>query len=38
MKNYTLKQKLKAKNIIQLEINSFTYPLNYEQTIEILNR
>lgn len=38
MKNYTLKQKLKAKNIIQLEVNSFYYPLNYEQTIEILNK
>tara|TARA_R110000803_G_scaffold125635_1_gene193235 strand:+ start:489 stop:782 length:294 start_codon:yes stop_codon:yes gene_type:complete len=38
MKNYTLKQKLKAKNIVQLEINSFTYPLNYEQTVEILNK
>ena len=38
MKNYTLKQKLKAKNIIQLEVNSFSYPLNYEQTIEILNK
>ena len=38
MKNYTLKQKLKAKNIIQLEINSFSYPLNYGETIEILNK
>ena len=38
MKNYTLKQKLKAKNIIQLEINSFTYPENYKQTIENLNK
>tara|TARA_R110000751_G_scaffold47925_1_gene107183 strand:- start:247 stop:528 length:282 start_codon:yes stop_codon:yes gene_type:complete len=38
MKDYTLKQRLKAKNIIQLEINSFTYPLNYDQTIEILNK
>ena len=38
MKNYTLKQKLKAKNIVQLEINSFSYPLNYEQTVEILNK
>ena len=38
MKNYTLKQKLKAKNIVQLEINSFNYPLNYEQTVELLNK
>ena len=38
MKNYTLKQKLKAKNIIKLEINSFSYPLNYGETIEILNK
>ena len=38
MKNYTLKQKLKAKNIVQLEINSFAYPQNYKQTIENLNK
>ena len=38
MKNYTLKQKLKAKNIIQLEINNFAYPENYKQTIENLNK
>tara|TARA_R110000744_G_scaffold76812_2_gene152037 strand:- start:406 stop:699 length:294 start_codon:yes stop_codon:yes gene_type:complete len=38
MKNYTLKQKLKAKNIVQLEINSLNYPLNYQQTVEILNK
>lgn len=38
MQKYTLKQKLKAKNIIQLEINSFSYPLNYQKTIEILKK
>ena len=38
MKNYTLKQKLKAENIVKLEINSFSYPLNYGETIEILNK
>tara|TARA_R110000737_G_scaffold2605_1_gene7158 strand:+ start:28 stop:321 length:294 start_codon:yes stop_codon:yes gene_type:complete len=38
MKNYTLKQKLKAKNIVQLEINSFDYPIHYGSTIEILNK
>ena len=34
MKNYTLKQKLKAKNIIQLEVNSFSYPLNYNRLLK----
>ena len=38
MKNYTLKQKLKANNIVQLEINSFAYPENYKQIIENLNK
>ena len=38
MKNYTLKQKLKAKQIINLEINSFAYPENYKQVIENLNK
>lgn len=38
MKHYTLKQKLKAKNIVQLEVNSFDYPIHYEGTIEILNK
>ena len=38
MKNYTLKQKLKAKNIVQLEVNSFDYPIHYESTIKILNK
>ena len=38
MKNYTLKQKLKAKSIIQLEINSFNYPENYKEVIETLNK
>jgi len=38
MKNYTLKQKLKAENIIKLEINSFAYPENYKEVIENLNK
>lgn len=38
MKNYTLKQKLKAEQIIKLEINSFAYPENYKQVIETLNK
>lgn len=38
MKNYTLKQKLKAERIIQLEINSFPYPQNYKDIIENLNK
>ena len=38
MKNYTLKQRLKAKNIVELEINSFTYPENYKQVIETLKQ
>lgn len=38
MKNYTLKQKLKANNIVKLEINSFAYPENYKQIIENLNK
>ena len=38
MKNYTLKQKLKAKFIIKLEINSFPYPQNYKDIIENLNK
>ena len=38
MKNYTLKQKLKAKQIINLEINSFIYPENYKEVIETLNK
>jgi len=37
MKNYTLKQRLKAESIIKLEINSFTYPENYKQIINTLN-
>ena len=37
MKNYTLKQKLKAENIIKLEINSFACPENYKEVIETLN-
>jgi hypothetical protein len=38
MKNYTLKQKLKANNIVQLEINRFDYPIHYKSTVEILNK
>lgn len=38
MKNYTLKQKLKAKFIIELEINSSPYPQNYKDIIENLNK
>ena len=38
MKNYTLKQKLKARYIVNLEINSFDYPQNYITIIENLNK
>ena len=38
MKNYTLKQRLKAKYIVELEINSFRYPQNYKDIIENLNK
>jgi uncharacterized membrane protein YgaE (UPF0421/DUF939 family) len=38
MENYTLKQKLKAKYIVNLEINSFDYPQNYISIIENLNK
>ena len=38
MKNYTLKQRLKAKYIVELEINSFRYPQNYKEIIENLNK
>jgi hypothetical protein len=34
MKNYTLKQKLKAKYIIILEINGSTYPSSYNKVIK----
>ena len=36
MKNYTLKQKLKAKYIIILEINGATYPSSYNKVIKDL--
>lgn len=37
MKNYTLKQRLKAKFIVKLELNGFKYPHNYKEIIETLN-
>tara|TARA_R110000744_G_scaffold304025_1_gene412602 strand:- start:2581 stop:2877 length:297 start_codon:yes stop_codon:yes gene_type:complete len=36
MKNYTLKQKLKAKYIIILEINGSSYPSSYRKVIKDL--
>tara|TARA_R110000796_G_scaffold205357_1_gene321357 strand:+ start:103 stop:399 length:297 start_codon:yes stop_codon:yes gene_type:complete len=36
MKNYTLKQKLKAKYIIILEINGATYPSSYSRVVKDL--
>tara|TARA_R110000772_G_scaffold184013_1_gene295129 strand:+ start:465 stop:761 length:297 start_codon:yes stop_codon:yes gene_type:complete len=36
MKNYTLKQKLKAKYIIILEINGATYPSSYIRVVKDL--
>ena len=36
MKNYTLKQKLKAKYIIILEINGSTYPSTYSRIVKDL--
>ena len=37
MKDYTLKQRLKAEFIVKLELNSFNYPHNYKEIIETLN-
>jgi len=36
MQNYTLKQKLKAKFIVNLEINGLNYPQNYTDIIKNL--
>jgi len=38
LKNYTLKQRLKAESIISLEINGCAYPQNYKDVIENLNK
>ena len=37
MKNYTLKQRLKAEFIVKLELNGFNYPQNYKEIKETLN-
>ena len=37
MKNYTLKQRLKAEFIVKSELNGFNYPHNYKEIIETLN-